>query len=507
LVNVPIRNPLKDLIIQNRDVIFPVLAFLIPLLVRAVPEILMGSYLVGFDTTGFYVPSTLLWPHGGITLWGFLATAPLCYSIFMSIVAAGGSLVLALKIIPSLLLGFLGLSIYAYAKRGLSWSSSKSIFVALLGTIYFVALRISWDQFREELGLIFFFLVLTLLVTGKNRSWKRYVALSLAVTAVVLSHQLIAILMFGAIISTIVINFFRKDFTRSIHLTLVSLPAALYFVIFYVSDAVRAGFLNYSTNVGSPIAAWTGFPSYQSMLASEAGFFLYCFIPLLPLVLVSLWRFKNLQLRSWVLLSLILLFIPLDVSPFWWVLLLAYPFAFYVTDAISRLKQNKWTRFKFSVRRIAVLYLVLSTAILSFGFIALPPEKPFLYFNPQPFNNYENQIPSSMLQNSISITDCQSTANVLQWFKNNLNDSAILLTHTAFYGWALLTLDKNQVSYYGFSDPVNAAMNAAQEGHTQIYLIWWINGQGWYGQPTVPLSFNEVYQSGRIAIYSYVGTG
>ena len=34
---------------------------------------------------------------------------------------------------------------------------------------------------------------------------------------------------------------------------------------------------------------------------------------------------------------------------------------------------------------------------------------------------------------------------------------------------------------------ITAAIVAAQEGHTQIYLIWWVNGQGWYEQPTLPL--------------------
>ena len=108
-----------------------------------------------------------------------------------------------------------------------------------------------------------------------------------------------------------------------------------------------------------------------------------------------------------------------------------------------------------------------------------------------------------MLQNTLSIADCQDTTNALQWFKNNLNSSALLLTHTVFYSWALSSLNENQVLNYGFDDPANAAGNATQEGHTQIFLIWWVNGQGWYGLPTVPASFEEVYHSGKIAIYDY----
>ena len=78
-----------------------------------------------------------------------------------------------------------------------------------------MALRASWDQLREELGLVFFFVVLMLLmllINRKDSSWKRYVVLSLAMMAVVLSHQLVSVLMFGVIIFTVAYSLFRKDF-------------------------------------------------------------------------------------------------------------------------------------------------------------------------------------------------------------------------------------------------------------------------------------------------------
>lgn len=489
---------------RHRIVIFPFLAFIIPLVVRSVPEILIGPYIVGFDTLGFYVPNTLLWLHNGVNLWGFLATAPLFYMIYMSIVAVGASPVFALKIISPVLLGFLGLSIFGYANKGLGWSSTKSVFVSILGTVYFVALRTSWDQLREELGLVFLFVVLMLLLVNKKESsWKRYVVLFLAIIAVVLAHQLVAVLMFGIITATVASDLLRKRFIRSIKLIGASLPAALYFIIVNLSGVAQSGVLGYAAN-SSPLASWTGFASYQSMLTNEIGFFLYCFLPILPLVAIGLWRFGNLHLRTWFILSFILLLLPLtSVSPYRWVLLLTYPFAFYATEALSRLRSIKWKRFKFTATRIGALYLVLSTAILGFGFVFMNSQKPFFYFNPAQLNSYDYQIPSSMLQNTISVTDCQSTVNALQWFKDDVNNSALLLTHTVFYGWALLTLNASEVSNYGFEDPVNASVTAAQEGFTQIYLIWWVAGKGWYAEPTLPSSFQEVYRSGNIAIYHY----
>jgi hypothetical protein len=495
---------IKNWITQNRY-IFPILAFAIPFFVRTIPEILMGQYIVGFDTMGFYVPNTLLWLQNGINLGNYLAIAPLFYTFFISIVAVGGSPVFVLKIISPLLLGLLGLSMFEYARRGLGWSSCKSVCVAVLGTVYFVALRSSWDQLREELGLVFLFVVLMLLVNRKDNSWKRYVALSLTMMAVVLSHQLVSVLMFGVIVFTVVYNLYHKHFTGLINLIVVSLPAMLYFFIVYLSGVLQSGFLNYSTNVGSPLASWTGFPSYQSMLVSTGGLFLYCFLLILPLALISIWRLRNIQLRSWLLFSLILMLIPIaSVSPYRWVLMLTYPLAFYVTETLSKLKSINWRRYKLTAQRIAILYLVLSTAIISFGYIFMPPEHPFIYFNSEHFNNYAYQIPTSMLQNTISITDCHDTSNALQWFKNNVNSSdSLLLTHTVFYSWALLTLNQNQIRNYEFDAPVRAAIVATQEGYSQLYLIWWVNGQGWYGQPTLPSSFDEVYHSGKIAIYSY----
>jgi hypothetical protein len=317
---------------------------------------------------------------------------------------------------------------------------------------------------------------------------------------VVLSHELVSVLMLGSIIFTVAYSLLHKDFNESINLIVISSPAALYFVIFYLISVVQSGIFGYSNSV-SPL---TGFTSYQSMLINAWGFFLYCFLPLLPLVVVGLWRFWNLQLKSWLLLSFVLIFVPLSsVNPYRWVLILTYPFAFYATNALSRLKSIKWKHFKLIAYRIAILYLILSTAIISLGFIFTTSENPFIYFNSQYFNKYSYQIPTSMLQNTISITDCQDTSKALEWFKDNEDSSALLLTHTVFYGWASLTLNSNQVMNYGFGDPVNAATAAAQEGHTQIYLIWWVNGEGWDAQPTAPSAFHEIYQSGKIAIYRF----
>ena len=484
--------------------VFPLLAFLAPLLLRAIPEILMGPYVVGFDTMGYYVPTTLLWLRGGIDFWSFFAAAPLFYTMVFSVVFAGAPLILLLKVLPVLLHGFLGLSIYGYAKKGLNWSPKKSVAVALIGTVYFVAMRVSWDLLRNELALIFFFAALTLLSTSLQgvRSWKNYVLLSAAMMAVVLANQLAAVIMLFIFAVDIGQKLYKHERPQAAILTAVSLPAiSTFLLIFYLNS-----WLDLNSSL-SPFAGWLslfGFSSYPSMLVSQAGFFLYCYLPLLPLALLSLKRLNNLHLRSWFVVTLFLLIIPvLDPNKFRWTLMLTYPLAFYVSDALSWVKSLNWRRFKFTLYRLALVYVVLSTAVLSVSYVTMSPENPSAYFNPGVFNGYIYQFPSSMLQNTVSITDCQDTVNALNWVKNSAAADGVLLAHRAFYGWALSTLDSKQVLLYEYDNVTLAAENAAQLTTRPIYLIWWVGDQGWHGQQNVSTVFQEMYRSGKIAIYLY----
>jgi hypothetical protein len=79
-----------------------------------------------------------------------------------------------------------------------------------------------------------------------------------------------------------------------------------------------------------------------------------------------------------------------------------------------------------------------------------------------------------------------------------------LLVHDAFYGWASLTLNSSQLTPYGFENPETVARKLQENGTlSPLFSIWWVNGSGWYGQPSMPSSFAEVYRSGRIAIFIY----
>ena len=484
---------------KPRIQVFSLLAFFAPLAVRVIPEVLMGPYVVGFDTLAYYVPNTLMWLKQGIGFWNFLAVAPFIYVLLMGATSAGVPIVVSLKVMSPLLLGLLGIAVYSYANKTLAWSSKKSLLVVLFSTLYFVALRVSWDMLRSELALIFLFVTLIFLQRdGSPR--KNGVLLSLAMLSVVFAEQLVAVIMFAIVLVTVAHLWLSKKMRAAGTVIVSAVPAVFFFLVIvyanYVTSSAFSVVTGFPAQSSAGFMALFGFASYPALVANTLGFLVFCYLPLIPLLLLSARRFgKNLQLSAWVcwvLLAVLLAMISpsasFNVLPYRWILFLTYPLAFFAADAFARLKLN--------------LYKVgvgLMLATLSLGFIFLPNSMPFPYFTLFP-----SYVPTSMLQNTVSLSDCQGTVNALSWAKANMNNNSRLLVHDAFHGWASLTLDSDQVIPYGYANPAAYAQSLVDNGSKdQLYLIWWVNGSGWNGQPTVSSVFNQVYVSGKIAVYAY----
>lgn len=466
---------------------------------RAIPELVMGSFVVGFDTLAYYVPNTLVWLRSGVGFWNFMAVAPFLYVLLMALTSIGIPIVISLKVMAPVLLGFLGVAVYFYANKALSWSPKKSLLVVLFATLYFVALRVSWDILRSELGLIFLFAALIFLEKG-GAPFRDGVLLSLAMLLVVFAHQLVAVVMFFIVLVTVTRLGLDRKMVEVRRLVVSSVPAGLLFlVIVYANYAVSSKF---SVLSGFPrqdsegFMALFGFASYPDFVVNTLGFLVFCYLPLLPLVVLGVRQFgNNLQMKAWVFwIFIALLSVVISPNafvaafPYRWILLLTYPLAFYAAEAFAHLKVNGYK-----------LGVGLMLVTLSLGFIVLPNNLAFPYYALFPL-----YIPSSMLQNTVPLSDCQDTAKALQWLRNNIQSDSRLLAHDAFYGWASLTLDSGQIIPYGYDNPETLAEKLINNGSRyQLYLIWWINGSGWHGQPTVSSNFSEVYESGRIVVYTY----
>jgi hypothetical protein len=476
----------------------------VPLVVRIIPEVLMGSFVVGFDTLAYYVPNTLVWLRGGVGFWSFLATAPFLYVILMGVTSVGVPIVATLKVLAPLLLGLLGLTIYLYAHKTLSWGSKKSFLAVLFATLYFVALRISWDMLRSELALIFLFVAL-IFVEKEGQPLRNGLLLSLAMLSVVFAHQLVAVVMFFIIFVTVIRLSLDGRMVDVRRLVVCSFPAVLLFsVIIYANYVVSSSFLalsDFPAKESEGFMALAGFSSYSNMVFDTLGFLVFCFLPLLPSVVLGFKRFKgNLQLKAWILWVFVALFSGFVIPGFFglalphrWILLLTYPLAFFAADGFARLKLNV---LKTVVLKVGVGAVLVT---LSLSFLVLPYSMAFPYFS------YGSvYTPVSMLHNTMALSDCQDTVNALEWVGSRMDSGSRLLVHDAFYGWAVLTLDSGQLVRYGYDNPASYAQVLVDNGSAfRMYLVWWVNGSGWHGQPTVSSVFEQVYTSGEIAVYSY----
>ena len=486
--------------------LFPLLAFLIPLLVRAVPEVLMGPYVTGFDIMAHYVPTVENWNNGNIDLGGFFGTAPLFYAIVLLVFSGGNSLFMVLKVLAVVLHGFLGLSIFGFARQGLGWGYVKSLAVALLASLYFVALRISWDMLRSELALIFLFLALMLFGFSRpfSGSAKRYLVLALVMVFVVLSEQLLAAILLGIIGLTLMHRFVAKKFVEVKRLFVVCLPAvAVFLSVFFFSSSVPEFRLIFGFSQTDGWLALFGFSSYLALFVSTTIFLLFCFLPLIPFAFLGLRKFSNLQLIFWALICLILSFVPL-VSPsnLRWAMLLVYPLAFFVIAGVDRLRMRSVQHSGLKLLSSSLVFLVVVTSVFSGGLILGTAEQPFFYFSDD-VNPFVYQLPTSMLQNTVSISDCPDVTSAMEWLSINMIGSDRLLSHRAFYGWEIYYLNSSQLILYEYDNPSEVAPCVLSQVNGSIYLVWWVNGQGWYGQSNVSSAFHEVHVSGRIAVYQY----
>jgi hypothetical protein len=482
----------------DRSKIFLLLSFLIPIGLRAVPEILMGHFVVGFDPLGYYIPYTLTWLREGVSLWPFLGAAPLLYLLMIGITWIGVPIVFSLKVMSPLLLGFLGLAIFFYANKTLLWSSKKSLLAALFATLYFVALRISWDMLRIELALIFLFISMILLEKNDKRPFLKGAMLSIVMSLVVFAHQIIGAILIAIIIVTIIRSYLGKQTSQLRKIVISSVPVVFLFCTIVIVDTMLPEyFATTAFSQNSEITnALFSYTSSLDLLLNTAGFFAFCYLPLMPLILFAYKGIKtSIQLKTWIFFIFTGLFIIFasgsiffSILPYRLILLLTYPFSFYATEAFCSFESN---------RKKVCVGLMLATFSLSF--MVLPFNSPFIYFSLFP-----TYAPNSMLMNTVPKSDCQDTINALQWTRNNLPSNSRLIVHTAFYGWASLTLDNSKIVSCGFDNIETVAQELSKNDSSHhYYSIWWINCTGWFGQPDFSSVFTTVYASGRIAILNF----
>jgi hypothetical protein len=331
----------------------------------------------------------------------------------------------------------------------------------------------------------------------------------------VLSHELASVILFFVILIEAAQFLIKKSPRDSVYLIGSAAAAGALFTFQRVTLTTGA----YSV----PSSSVASGPSV-SLALFMAGLLVYCYVIILPLVFVGLVGFRVSAMHYWALLCLGIVLLEM-VNPnlllyFWnrWVYLLVYPLLFFAAQGFERVWKF-WSGHKSKIRRLvpkifAISYLVLLLSLSGF-YLAASPENQISFFSKD--NPYLAFIPSSMLQNTLPISDNPALVKCFQWINNNTSEDSAVVIHYALYDLATIYISNRAVisvtqgSMWTYlqnetslvDGMVAAARVTLNNGPGAVYTVWWVSGKGWYGIPTLPSDFKEVYRSGEMAAYLF----
>ncbi len=464
---------------------FAFAALLIPLSIRAIPELLAGPYPIGYDTITSYVPAMLDWKSGNLSgfhpiIGGWLIVGLLGVAKILT----NADPLIIIKVAGPLLYGLLGYSEYYLARNALHWSNQRSFSLVLVASVYFVLMRMSMDLLGNILAMSLLLIAIAKTDVSKIASSHRYsVAYSLLVWLVALTHLLVGTILI-AILSLEAIR--SRRYAPRILLCIT--PAILEVSVSLVGMQL----------LGVSLTQGNG-PTVDSLYSSV--FPVYAFLPLLPLAFVGYRRLSNSAVSSWLLIccvGLIATCSPASIShevvqPDRWSFMMSLPLAIYAVQGIGVTLPSLGIRFS----RLLSIGSLLVILLLGSSYLILPAQQAFPY--------YRFFSPTSMLQSTVPVQNSQDLANAIIWLSNNIPAGAVFMTPHPMYGWAREFFHARNV-ILDFSAETNLSGALAQtlaKGYTQIYTVWWINGLGWYGDQNVPLGFVTIHVDGEMAVYGF----
>jgi hypothetical protein len=443
-----------------------ILSFIIPAIIRAIPEI-QFPYPIGFDTPLYFAFAKY---HAQIGLW-----PP--YRLFQTVILGGLytigiDAVIAMKILPTIIYGFFGLSIYLLAKNYLQWNNTKSLLTSIITTLSIANLRISWDMHDLMLGLVFLTLTISTIKKPQNT-----IAFVVFATLTILAHQLTAIILISILLILTLTDIKDKHYPIRLIILFIGFILFIYFNINYLLKFYWIPTFTY--------------PSFQSIVYESQNILMIMklYLPILPLFIAG--YFKDKIMSTWLILALLgslstiisPSFLLGGVLPWRYVLLLAVPLAIYTTNTLWKIK------IKFGKNQTITIAIILLIHLATFTFLGLKIV-PAYYEDP-------SKIPSNMVQTSIPLYDIEPTITLLNQIRNEQNIT--LLVYGDFVGWALYYTNAKVI---GFGGTYNEGPDLQQvltkiARKDNLYLLYWNDQEAYL------LGFKKISQQGNLALYKY----
>jgi hypothetical protein len=509
------------------------LSFALGFVIRLIPELLSFPYPIGFDTIYYaaMIKRGAIWQDwtSAFSMWLFNAIVIPIHQITRL------DPFILLKLVTPLLYAFNVCGVHNFARKALGWNVKKSLFASLFFAFQLASLRLSWDLYRNMLGLAILLFSLSLVKTIETKkSLALFVLLS--VTAG-FAHIFVSVVLFAIVLCMVITGLIEKK-RKMTNVLLASTPAFVLFIatLFFVSKGISAPALNaidlrknptrpgglfFLVNYLNVSDLVQNYQTYTDLALHIFSLFAILYLWWLPLVLVGFFRDRILD--GWTLLPL---FVSLNalITPFcavdlWnrWMFMLVYPLTFYAINGIEKaLKSNGKYVFlvfrklgKVKISRKTMQGMFFLTVIFGLIFMSVPPfyDRFGVFFIP----TVSSYLPSTMLYNTVPLRDVKSTVRVMEWLNDNMVNGAGVLINHVFLWWADLYLDKKIMIIYFMKDLENALSVALAKGFNPIYLVWWNENYliwqdqeiGWYSI-TLPKYFKYIFRSDRISVFQYM---
>jgi ABC-type lipoprotein release transport system permease subunit len=515
LTDQPIMNNLKGLrkheilYLPDTCILYPITAFLVPFIVRLIPEIIVWPHPIGWDTLTSYIPIL------DALRTGFEARALDIVKMrpfFWAIASIPYPLdsINPFKFFPVLLHGLLGVSAYYYG-RTVFVSKIKALAAALLATVFFVSLRISWDLLANEMGLILVFTSLTQVRRGLN-NWGETAFAFLTITATTLTHEAASIIFFVSAIPEAV-HWSRKSEKAWLRYILVIIPPLLFFsyrlIIFdfpLISNAL--GDFRYPSS------------NYSELFASVVT---VCLFSVVPLILLSVFGLKGelkaASAKAWLLGATLAavspIYSPRAAFTLWirWAYMTVYPLSFFLVEGVGWFKRIKIkTRGQlYDFRAPITVLFSIAILIINFGFIASPPA-PREYVSGV-FGEEANWIkfffPSSMQLSTVYPIEADEARALIFWLNGRASSQrdTVMIVDEVYRGYVTLYLDREKIlvndiggTWYSDSAWTERLNQTSKQYHEQGFNIFILSG------PIAPKNFDKVMESSAYTrLYKYIG--
>jgi hypothetical protein len=490
---------------------FGLAAFLIPLGIRAIPEIIAGPYPVGFDTINYYVPWSVRYPFN---VAGFFMEPAMVFWLLNSLTFLSRiSPFLEMKIIFPLAFGLLGFSLFQFLTRAIDNSKEKALFVSLFVMSQVATLRLSWDQLRIVLGLSAT-LVLPL-VNGRTiddnvcaRSQRpklpgiQDLARPVLGVLAVLSNQLSGLL---AVVLSWKMSYSQAD-TYGLKRFFWPIPATIFLALevypYFAPVGLVTGDRVRWVPMGVSDPRFSGVDLASGMLY-PLTLILFLLLPLIPLALIG--RTRNTTLFT--LLGAVSagaigsLLVHAASGLYWiWLIALGWILSIYAGLGVWNLCQHRRKSIRLFRKaqrlrlrpQLLVLGIVLIFALLYSSTDRVLPNS---YFN--------TYVPGGLLYSSVAISRTNDVQKAIAYVNENAPYGGNILVEEPFKGWAEINL-RNDLSIWlvpGLT-PLNVACASMKNlGITPDMVVYSTSGLSGTGA-NAPSNLRMIQSYEILAVYS-----